>query len=109
MRILFDQGTPLPLRRELKGHAIDMVYERGWSTVNNGTLLALAEGAGYELLITTDQNLRYQQNLAGRRLAILVLRTTSWPMIRQHIARIQQAVDAMGEGAYLEIALDSSP
>lgn len=108
MRILFDQGTPLPLRRELKGHVIDTVHERGWSTLNNGTLLKMAEDAGYDLLITTDQNLRYQQNLAGRRLAIVVLLTTSWPKIQKHIARIQNVVGAASEGTYQEIALDAN-
>lgn len=107
MRILFDQGTPQPLRHELKGHVVDTVYERGWSTLNNGDLLTTAEGAGYDLFITTDQNLRYQQNLAGHRLAILVLRTTSWPKMRQHVARIQSTVDAMSEGSYLELSFDS--
>lgn len=109
MRILFDQGTPQPLRHQLTGHAVDTVYEQGWSTLKNGVLLATAEQAGYDLFVTTDQNLRYQQNLTGRRLAILVLRTTSWPTIRQHIGRIQSAVDAMSTGAYLEIAFEVSP
>lgn len=109
MRILFDQGTPQPLRRELGGHVVDTVYEQGWSTLNNGDLLATAERAGYDLFITTDQNLRYQQNLTGRRLAILVLRTTSWPTIQQHIARVQSAVDAIGEGSYAEVSFDVSP
>lgn len=104
MRILFDQGTPQPLRRELRGHVVDTVYEQGWSTLNNGDLLATAERESYDLFITTDQNLRYQQNLTGRRLAILVLRTTSWPTMRQHIARIQSTVDAMSEGSYVEIS-----
>ncbi|HEU4785742.1 MAG TPA: hypothetical protein VFS83_20545 [Ktedonobacterales bacterium] len=109
MRILFDQGTPQPLRRQLMGHNVDTVYEQGWSTLKNGVLLAAAESAGYDLFITTDQNLRFQQNLTGRHLAILVLKTTSWPKIRQHIGRIQSAVDTISAGAYLEIAFDASP
>ncbi len=68
MRILFDQGTPLPLRDSLTGHAVATAYELGWSTLGNGELLDAAERAGYDLFITTDQNLRYQQNLsAGKR------------------------------------------
>lgn len=66
MNILFDQGTPVPLRRLLAGHAVDTAFERGWSHLQNGALLDAAEGAGYELLITTDQNLKPQQNLSGR-------------------------------------------
>lgn len=109
MRILFDQGTPQPLRRHLTGHTVDTVYEQGWSTLKNGILLATAEQAGYDLFITTDQNLRFQQNLMGRHLAILVLKTTSWPKIRQHVGQVQRAVDTMSAGAYLEIAFDTSP
>ena len=109
MRILFDQGTPQPLRHHLTGHTVDTVYEQGWSTLKNGVLLATAEQAGYDLFITTDQNLRFQQNLTGRRVAILVLKTTSWPKLRLHIGDIQRAVDAMSAGAYLEIAIDVSP
>jgi hypothetical protein len=82
MKVLFDQGTPVPLRRQLTGHTIETVYERGWSTLKNGALLSAAEQDGYDVLITTDQQLRFQQNLTGRRLAILVLGTASWPRIR---------------------------
>ncbi len=72
MRILLDQGTPAPLRDALGGHSVETAYELGWSKLSNGELLAAAEAAAFGLLITTDQNLRYQQNLSGRRLAILV-------------------------------------
>src|SRR5579859_275972 len=109
MRILFDQGTLQPLRRQLTGHTVDTVYEQGWAMLKNGALLARAEQAGYGIFITTDQNLRYQQNLTGRRLAILVLGTTSWPKIRQHIGRVQGAVDAVSADTYLEISFDVSP
>jgi hypothetical protein len=77
-------------------------YELGWSTVTNGDLIRLAEQEGYELLITTDTNLRYQQNLRKRSMAILVLTTTSWPGIRQVTAEIQAAVAAMTAGGYRE-------
>jgi len=93
VRILFDQGTPVPLRRYLNGHVVATAYELGWSTVTNGDLIRLAEQEGYELLITTDTNLRYQQNLRGRSIAILVLTTTSWPRIRQVTSVIQAAGD----------------
>ena len=109
MRILFDQGTPAPLRQHLLGHAVDTVYERGWSTLKNGALLSIAEQAGYDVLVTTDQQLRYQQNLTGRQLAIVVLLTTSWPRIQQHIAAIQAVIDALTPGDYQEIALDQAP
>ncbi len=76
MRILLDQGTPAPLRHALTGHTVTTAFEMGWSELANGDLLRETE-ARFDLLITTDQNLRYQQDLSGRRLAILVLPTTS--------------------------------
>lgn len=102
MRILFDQGTPAPLRRELVGHACSTAYEMGWSDLSNGDLLREAEGT-FDLLITTDKNLRYQQNLAGRRLSILVLPTTSWPRIQQHVAEVVTAALAMRPAEYREL------
>jgi hypothetical protein len=105
MRIVFDQGTPVPLRRQLVGHAITTAYEQGWATLTNGALLDAAEHAGFEVLITTDQNLRYQQNLTGRRLALVVLQSTSWPRIRTQVAAIQAVLDTIVPGAYHEIAI----
>lgn len=105
MNIVFDQGVPVPLRRHLAGHTITTVYECGWHTLSNGTLLSTAEGAGFDLLITTDQNLRYQQNLAGRHIAIVVLRSTSWPRIQMSIAAIQATVDSIGPGTYHEVSI----
>jgi predicted nuclease of predicted toxin-antitoxin system len=102
MRILFDQGTPVPLRRHLSAHTVSTAYERGWSALSNGDLLAAAE-AQFDLLLTTDQNLRPQQNLAGMRLAILVLPTTSWPTINQHTAEVVAAVSSLKPGDYIEL------
>ncbi|MCP9889264.1 hypothetical protein KBY96_15200 [Cyanobium sp. ATX 6A2] len=105
MRILFDQGTPVPLRRSLNGHVVATAYELGWSTVTNGDLIRLAEQEGYELLITTDTNLRYQQNLRSRSIAILVLTTTSWPRIRQVTGEIRAAIGTIAGGVYLELPI----
>ena len=102
MRVLFDQGTPVPLRTLLPGHVVSTAFEMRWSTLANGDLLAAAE-AQFDLLLTTDQNLRYQQNLSGRKLAILVLPTTSWPEIRKHTAEIVAAVSSIKPGAYFEV------
>ena len=102
MRIVFDQGTPAPLRRALSGHTVATAFELGWSSLANGDLLREAE-AQFDLLITTDQNLRYQQNLAGRRLAILVLPTTSWPEISQHEGEIVAAATSLKPGEYREL------
>jgi hypothetical protein len=106
MRRLFDQGTPVPLRAYLEGHTVDTAYELGWAVLRNSELLNAAEEAGYDLLVTTDQNLKHQQNLRGRRLAILVLLSTSWPSIRAHVQTIVQTIQAMQVGEYVEFALE---
>jgi hypothetical protein len=100
MKILFDHGTPAPLRRQLAGHEISTAYEMGWAKLSNGDLLAAAEKS-FDAFITTDQNLRYQQNLAGRRLAILVLPTTSWPKIQQHANQVADSVNALKPGDFI--------
>ena len=105
MRVLFDQGTPVPLRRYLSGHSVETAYERGWSQLANGDLLTCAEQEGYEVLVTTDRNLRYQQNLAGRRIAIVVLLSTSWPRIQPEADRVRVVVDGMQPGGYEEVAI----
>jgi hypothetical protein len=79
-------------------------HEQGWATLTNGELLAAAESA-FDVFVTTDQNLRHQQNLAGKRLAILVLPTTSWPRLRLHAAAIAAAVAALRPGELLEWSL----
>jgi predicted nuclease of predicted toxin-antitoxin system len=105
MKILFDQGTPVPLRRHLTGHTVTTAYEAGWSALSNGDLLVAAEKAEYQILVTTDQNLRYQQNLQERRIAIVVLRSTSWPRIRLRIDAVRKEIDASRVGGYVEIAI----
>jgi len=102
MRILFDQGTPAPLRYELPGHHVTTAHEMGWAQLNNGELLLQAESR-FDLLITTDQDLRHQQNLSGRRLAILVLPTTAWPLISQRANEVAVAVHSMKPGAFRQL------
>ena len=104
MKILLDQGTPVPLRRHLHPHAVDTAAERGWSELGNGDLLDQAEANAYHALITTDQNLKYQQDLAGRAVRILVLMTTSWPRIQKKVDRVLDTLEAMGSGGYAEVA-----
>ena len=105
MQILFDQGTPAPLRRFLTAHDVSTAYEQAWSTVTNGDLIRLAEQQGYELLITTDTNLRYQQNLKTRAIAILVLSTTSWPRIRSAAELVVVEVAGIRAGEYCELRI----
>ena len=103
MRILFDQGTPAPLRRHLHPSVVDTTAELGWSLISNGDLLKRAEENGYDVFVTTDQNLRYQQNLSGRKLGIVVLMSTSWPRIRQKAPEIVQAIASARGGGYQEV------
>jgi hypothetical protein len=104
MQILFDQGTPAPLRHALVGHRVTTAYEMGWAELENSELLKLAE-ARFDIFITTDQSLSYQRNLIERRIAILVLPTTSWPGIQRHLPEVVEAVNALGSGDFRELVL----
>ncbi|HEY7387715.1 MAG TPA: hypothetical protein VH640_04355 [Bryobacteraceae bacterium] len=75
MLILFDHVTPKGIARSLPGHTVTTAKDRGWDTLSNGDLLAAAEEAGFDVLLTADKNMRYQQNLAGCRIALVVLST----------------------------------
>ncbi|MDP1859298.1 MAG: hypothetical protein Q8K82_11530 [Gemmatimonadaceae bacterium] len=103
MRVLFDQGTPAPLRHELRPHRVETAYERGWSALRNGELLQAAEAAGFDVMITTDMNLQYQQNLAECRIAIVVLSTTSWPRIRAATKDVANAVERSATEHFIEV------
>lgn len=105
MRILFDQGTPAPLRALLVGHEVLTAHERGWSQLSNGDLLAAAEAQSFDALVTTDRNLKYQQNLAGRSIAILVLSTTNWPRIKAASELVFGAVGQLSRGVYAEVEI----
>ena len=85
-----------------KCHSVQTAFELGWSRLTNGDLLAAAEKQ-FDVLITTDQNLRYQQSLAGRQLAVLVLPTTSWPRLQNRIDEIIKALASLNTGGYLEL------
>ena len=95
MRIVFDQGTPAPLRHHLREHEVVTAFELGWERLSNGELLAASESAGFEAMISTDQNLAYQQNLTGRKIAVIVLDTTNWPRIEQHTALVIAAIETL--------------
>ena len=99
MRIVFDQGVPKPLRAHLRGHFIRTSRELGWPRLTNGRLLAAAEEAGFDLLITTDKNMSYQQNLTGRRIAVGVLSQQQWPGLRPHVSLIVDALDSVAPAA----------
>ena len=105
MRVLFDQGTPDPLRESLTLHRVSTAYERGWSKLRNGELLDAAEREAYEVLVTTDTSLKYQQNLTDRRIGIVVLLSTSWPRIQRVIPAVVAAIDAAVPGSYSEVEI----
>jgi hypothetical protein len=102
VRILFDQGTPVPLKRNLSKYTVSTAFEKGWSKLTNGDLLTKAE-LEFDLFVTTDQNLKYQQNLTGRRIAILVLPTTNWPKIESHTGEILAAIERIKPGDYVAL------
>ncbi len=106
MRILFDQGTPVPLRWALSAHVVSTAYERGWATLTNGELLRAAESAGFEAFVTTDKNLRHQQNLEGRHFGVLVLPTTDWAAIRLHAHRIEAALGTLRAGEIRDVTFE---
>ena len=105
MRVLLDQGVPAPLRGALTADQVKTAYECGWSALRNGDLLTAAEHAGFDVFVTTDKNLRYQQNLAERRIAIVVLSTTSWPKIQTALPSIDKVVSAATANSYVEVAI----
>ncbi len=98
MKILFDAGTPVGLRRHLRPHLVDRAQELGWATVKNGELLDLAEAHGYDVLLTTDQNIEHQQRLGERRIAILAV-PANWRRIAQHIGEIVDTLRVLSPGA----------
>src|SRR5882762_8302921 len=103
MRIIFDQGTPVPIRSYLALHTVRTAAQQGWDKLTNGDLLTAAEEAGFDLLLTTDKNMRYQQNLAGRKIAVVVLGQQQWPQLRPHIQRVIEAINAAEPGSYMEV------
>ena len=105
MRILFDHGTPRPLRQHLPGHDCDTAADKGWETLRNGELIEQAEREGYEVLITTDQNLRHQQNLAGRGLAIIVLLKNNWPRVQLRTEDILATLERIQTGELREVPI----
>jgi len=105
MRVLFDQATPVPIRVHLEGQEVKTVAEEGWSTLKNGELLAVAESAGFDVLLTTDKNIRYQQNLSNRKIAIVVIGEQQWPKLRPYVSLVLDAVNSATPGSYAEVEI----
>jgi hypothetical protein len=105
MLILFDQSTPAPLRQHLKAHTVTEARDLGWDRLVNGDLLNAAEAAGFELFLTADKNLRYQQNLTSRKIAIVVIGNAQWRVLRLYVDRVVSVVDAATPGSYAEVSI----
>ena len=101
MRVLFDQATPVPIRTFLIGHTVRTAAQQHWDTLKNGDLLSAAEAAGFEVFLTTDKNMRYQQNLAGR--TIVVIGVQQWPALEPHVALVVAAVNVAMPGGFTEV------
>jgi len=105
MRILFDHGTPSGIAGSLTGHEVTEAIERGWDRISNGELLTLAEADGFDLVLTTDKRIQYQQNLTSRKIAILVLGNSTWPVVRLYLDRVALAVSAATPGSFAEVEI----
>jgi hypothetical protein len=105
MQILFDQATPVPLIPYLEGHSVRTVAQQGWDRLKNGELLSAAENAGFDLLLTTDRNMPFQQNLAGRKIAVMVLSRQQWPELRQHVQLVIDGLKAVRPGHFVEVEI----
>lgn len=107
--VLFDNNVPRALHRALTGHEVRTAAAMGWAALANGELLAQAEAHGFNVLVTADRNLRFQQNLAGRRVAIVELPTNRWKTVREHGERIARVVGQAMPGSYTEVGFDPQP
>jgi predicted nuclease of predicted toxin-antitoxin system len=107
MRILLDHGTPSGIAKSLSSHDVTEAIERGWDRISNGELFNVAEAAGFDVLLTTDKRIRYQQNLTGQKIAIVVLRNSTWRVVRLHLDRIAQTVAEATPGSYAEVDIPS--
>ena len=103
MLILFDHVTPAGIARFLKGHVVTKAKGVGWDRLSNGALLAKAEQAGFEVFVTADKNMRYQQNFTGRKIAVVMLSAPNWPIVKLRLQEIAAAVDAATPGSYIEV------
>jgi hypothetical protein len=110
LRIVFDKNVPAGLRRLLPGHEVRTFIEMQWHPqLENGQLLREAELAGFDIFVTADQNIRYQQNLQGRRLGIVVLGSNIWPLVRDHATEISAKVDSALPGSYAFVEISLPP
>jgi len=103
MKVLFDNGTPNPIARSLADHKVTFARRIGWHELGNGELIRQAEEVGYDVLLSTDKNIQYQQNLTERRIALVVLGNQQWPVVKLHLEKIAAAVNAATPGSFVEV------
>ena len=103
MRVLFDNGVPRGVAAALKDHVVDEARVHGWDVLRNGELLDAAEAAGFEVFVTTDRNIQHQQDLSGRRIAVVVLGKGRWTLIKNKLPEITAAGDAATPGSFVEV------
>jgi hypothetical protein len=103
LKILFDQNVPRPLQRYLAAHDVKRLDQLGWSELKNGELLEVAEDAGFEVLLSGDKKLRFEQNMAGRRIAVVCMSDNHWPIVKDHVTAIGDAVDKAQPGTFTTV------
>jgi hypothetical protein len=105
MKVLFDNGVPWAARKCLQGHIVVSAYRIGWHELTNGELIRKAEDSGFQVLVSTDKNIRYQQKLASRKIALVILGNSQWPIVQLHLDKIVAAVNACTPGSYTEVEI----
>lgn len=105
MRILFDQATPVPLKSYLVGHEVRTAAEQSWDRLKNGDLISAAEDDGFEPLLTTDKIMPHQQNMAGRRIALMILSRQQWPQLRPHVDLVVKALGTVVPGTCILVEI----
>jgi hypothetical protein len=103
VRVLLDHNLPHKLRTDVEALTEDQIVTAsyiGWGDLKNGELLRAAEEGGFEILVTGDQSLLYEQNVSGRQLAIIALSTNNWPIVKNYIPQILAAVDSAVPGSF---------
>lgn len=105
MRVLLDNCTPRGVASCLRAHDVEECRSRGWDRLRNSALLEVADAAGFDVFVTSDQGIPHQQNLARRKIAIVVLGTGTWELLRSHLSQIRAAVDSARPGSLTQVPI----
>ena len=109
MRVLFDHNIPKGIASSLKGHDVTIAVALGWESISNGKLLAQAEAAGFDVMLTADKNIRYQQNLKNRRIAIVLLTNPTWRDVVLYVDRVAAGINAATPDSITEVEIPLPP